>query len=155
MNIRTKMNHFDNDKRIPKELAKNHYKLRGIDLKLLDNLLIFIENLDEILFETYLPEINTQEDMLNHFNWCFKKTCDNHIEKLPIEKYTNNECLKNELFDMYLIQLYEDFGDEKIPYAQPAFYKGLFSIEFEKYDEEYMTIKSMLDCYLNLFVYKK
>lgn len=87
------------------------------------NLLYYIHNyyLDRIT-------LNDDQDIYNHFKWCFKKVCDEFLEEGL--DFTKNKELKQYYYIYYYNQFYKapDNQDTTLQYFE-KFWKQIFEID--------------------------
>ncbi len=77
--------------------------------------------------------IHEDQDIRNHYNWCFNKVCD-EFKKEDID-FSKNEELKEYFYAYYYHQFYKIMGtkgrDTSLPYYE-KFWKNIFEIEKQK-----------------------
>jgi hypothetical protein len=77
--------------------------------------------------------LNTDQDIRNHFTWCFNKVCDEFL--LEEIDFKSNEELKEYFFVYYYHQYYKIKAnknqDTSLPYYE-KFWKSIFEIDKQK-----------------------
>jgi len=88
----------------------------------------FALNLLYYIFDYYLDKetLSEDQDIKNHFNWCFKKVCDEFLEE-EIDFSKNTE-LKEYYFKYYYHQFYTNNQDLPLKYFE-KFWKKIFDID--------------------------
>ena len=72
--------------------------------------------------------INTDEDIDNHFNWCFNRICDEFL--LEEIKFKNNVMLREYFRSYYYYQFYKPTSSQDISFSYyEKFWKSIFEIE--------------------------
>jgi len=93
----------------------------------------FALNLLHYIHHYYLDRktLSEDEDIKNHYNWCFNKVCD-EFKQENIDFTTNDE-LKEYFFTYYYHRFYTTDGtqDVSISYFE-KFWKNIFEIEKQK-----------------------
>jgi len=106
-----------------------------------DLYLDFILTLDDLIETTYFGhDMMDAEDRINHYDWCWNKTCD--LVNTKLIKFNRNDNAYVNLLDMYLESLYDD--KKKITIHLQSFWKHIF---------DYTTKKSRpeIETYLKLY----
>ena len=96
----------------------------------------FALNLLYYIYNYYLDKetLSKDEDIYNHYTWCFKKVCDEFLlEELDFRK---NSDLKKYFYDYYYHQFYKIDKNNmnqntSIEYYE-RFWKGIFEIDKQK-----------------------
>lgn len=146
------MDNFFNwiSKPIPKEDIELWLNANNIILEKSELFSDFCTSLYELMLSTYLGEFNSNsetkvtmnnEDNLNHFNWCWKKTIEN------FEKENLNVDLSGEHYDYFLTFFNDVFYYQENDLVRKQigqFMKDLF-------DKEKTFTKSDLDLYTNMY----
>lgn len=113
-------------------------------------------SLSRVILETYLGDQSTEtkirlsdEDILNHYNWCWKKmVCNFEMENLQIEiEGSHKDYMKTFFDDSFYRQ-----ENTEIREAIPKFISELFDLEkpFAKSDLDILTeIYKLLDKHVN------
>jgi len=96
----------------------------------------FTINLLNYIIDYYLDDktLGLDEDIRNHFNWCFNKVCDEF--KLEGIDFTDNKKLREYFYDFYYYQFYkrEFVNGELISVAQyENFWRNVFDINKQKH----------------------
>jgi predicted transcriptional regulator len=77
--------------------------------------------------------LNSDEDIRNHYNWCFKKVCDEFMKE-GID-FSKNKELREYFYVYYYHQFYKIVGipghDTSVEYYE-KFWKSIFDIEKQK-----------------------
>lgn len=93
----------------------------------------FSINLLYYIHKYYLDKetLSNDEDIWNHFKWCFKKVCDEFLEEGL--DFTNNKELKDYYFAYYYHQLYRANAtqDTTLPHFE-KFWKNVFEVDKQK-----------------------
>ncbi len=77
--------------------------------------------------------LHEDEDIYNHYVWCFKKVCDEFLEE-EID-FTKNEELKEYFYAYYYHQFYKVIGDNNKDTSlafYERFWKNIFEIDKQK-----------------------
>lgn len=94
----------------------------------------FAINLLHYIFHYYIDyeSLNTEEDIYNHFSFCYKKVCDEFL--MEDIDFTNNKNLKEYFHTYYYHQFYSvqnENRDLSIEYFE-RFWKTIFEIDKHK-----------------------
>jgi hypothetical protein len=101
----------------------------------------FTLTLDDLIDSTYLGhDLLDERERLNHFNWCWNKTCD--LINTNIIKFNNN----NDAYVYFLDLYFETFYNEKSKHYHDVkvYWNYLFNYNVEK-------TRSDIDRFLNLY----
>lgn len=93
----------------------------------------FSINLLHYIFKYYVDRdsLNNDEDIRNHFNWCYNKVCDEFM--LENINFCNNKELKEYYFTYYYHQFYIADNNESIPIDYyKKFWLNIFDIDKQK-----------------------
>lgn len=133
--------------KIPLSFLEKKYKEKNIDTCKSELMKSFILDLSKLVFSTYLgDDVTKGVDILNHFNWCWKKT----ILKYKMKKIDIN--FKGEHYN-YLINFYYDFfynineKNEKLEKKLLIFLNNALSLTNDKTESQY---KVFLNVYKNM-----
>lgn len=75
--------------------------------------------------------LSEEEDIRNHFNWCFKKVCDEFLEE-DLD-FTKNIDLNEYFFNYYYHQFYNSTKEQDISFNYfEKFWKNIFEINRQK-----------------------
>lgn len=98
----------------------------------------FAINLLYYIFDYYLDKetLSEDQDIKNHFNWCFKKVCDEFLKE-EID-FSKNDELNNYFFTYYYHQFYTNNQDVSFKYFE-NFWKNIFDIDKLK-NKNYINI---------------
>jgi len=90
------------------------------------NLLYYIHN-----YYIDKESLSTDEDIHNHYSWCFKKVCDEFKEEGL--DFSGNKELKKYFYSYYYIQFYnaKSNQDTTVAYFE-KFWKNIFEIDKQK-----------------------
>jgi len=82
--------------------------------------------------------LNEDEDIWNHFSWCFKKVCDEFLKEGL--DFTDNQELKEYYYAYYYHQFYKANTTQNttLPYFE-KFWKDIFEIDKQK-NKNYINI---------------
>ena len=111
----------------------------------------FTLNLLYYIFHYYLDKdtLSLDQDIQNHFNWCFNKVCDEFLEE-GID-FSDNQRLREYFFTYYYHQFYKvstQTQDTSLSYYE-KFWKRIFEIDKQKN-------KNVLSIFLELYgIYDK
>jgi hypothetical protein len=88
----------------------------------------FALNLLHYIYHYYIDResLSEDQDIKNHFNWCFKKVCDEFMEE-GID-FRNNKELNQYFFSYYYHQFYTINQDVSIKYFE-KFWNEIFEID--------------------------
>ena len=93
----------------------------------------FALNLLYYIYDYYIDRetLSLDEDIYNHYSWCFKKVCEEFKEENL--DFTKNEKLKNYFFKYYYQQFYtaNNAQDISLNYFE-KFWKQIFEIDKQK-----------------------
>ena len=93
----------------------------------------FALNLLYYIFDYYIDKetLSSDEDITNHYNWCFKKVCDEFKEENL--DFTENKELKKYFFKYYYHQFYtaNTNQDTSLNYFE-KFWRNIFEIDKQK-----------------------
>ena len=104
----------------------------------------FSINLLNYIFDFYLDSVTLcdDDDVRNHFNWCFNKVCDEF--KLEDIDFSKNEPLREYFMNFYYYQFYKrENQDISLDYYE-KFWRNIFDIEKQKNKN---IMKSMVELY--------
>jgi len=100
----------------------------------------FVQNLINYIYDYYLDNetLNSDEDIYNHYSWCFGKVCD-EFKKEEID-FTKNKQLKDYFYKYFYNQFYivDDNQNIQINYFE-KFWKDIFEIEKQN-NKNYLNI---------------
>lgn len=98
----------------------------------------FALNLLYYIYDYYIDResLSEDQDIKNHFNWCFKKVCNEFLEE-EID-FTKNKELNNYFFSYYYQQFYTNNQDVPIKYFE-KFWRNIFEIDKLK-NKNYINI---------------
>jgi hypothetical protein len=133
------MNSMDNffnyiSKPINKEDIDTWFKINNILPEKLELYYDFSYSLYDLIKKTFLGEEDnsetkikmSEEDIVNHFKWCWNKTIDN-FGKEGI--FFTNEGKHYEYFVLFFIEIFYNQNDKKIKESIGEFFDDIFSIE--------------------------
>lgn len=110
----------------------------------------FLHSLNYLILDTYLGDNDvssetkislSDDDILNHFNWCWNKTIDNfEKENLLFERYGEHF----EYFESFYLQIFYEQKEKKIRESISVFFEELFG-------EKTTYTKSDLDMILTIY----
>jgi len=94
----------------------------------------FVINLLYYIYNYYIDKesLNAEEDIRNHYNWCFKKVCDEFLEE-GID-FTKNDKLREYFYSFYHNQFYLlklENKDISLEYYE-NFWRNIFNFEKQK-----------------------
>ena len=92
----------------------------------------FAINLLHYIYKYYLDKesLNNDEDIHNHYVWCYNKVCDEFLEEDI--NFKNNDELKEYFFAYYYHQFYKnDTSEESLKYHE-KFWRNIFEIKTQK-----------------------
>lgn len=108
------------------------------------NLLYYIHN-----YYIDKESLSADEDIRNHYSWCFKKVCDEFL--LENIDFTKNIVLKDYFFAYYYHQFYKidvnNYNQDTSLQYYEKFWKNIF--EFDKQKNK-KIINILIECY-NIF----
>lgn len=93
----------------------------------------FTMNLLYYIVDYYIDRetLNNDEDIYNHYSWCFKKVCDEF--KLENLDFTKNKELKNYFYKYYYDQLYTANNNQDTTLSfYEKFWNNIFEIDKQK-----------------------
>ena len=93
----------------------------------------FTINLLYYIIEYYLDKetLSEDEDIYNHYNWCFNKVCDEFIKE-EID-FTDNLKLREYYYKYYYHQLYKSKAKQDISFNSfEKFWNNIFDIDKQK-----------------------
>jgi len=94
-----------------------------------DLYLDFILTLDDLIESTYLGhDLIDSVERINHFNWCWNKTCV--LINTNLIKFNKNNIVYTHLLDKYLESFYDDKKSDVIHLGE--FWKSIFNYNIEK-----------------------
>lgn len=106
-----------------------------------DLYLDFILTLDDLIETTYLGhDMLAEEDRINHYNWCWNKTCN--LNNTDLIKFNDNDEAYVYLLDTYLNSFYDD--KKTITIHLNKFWVHIFDYNLNKSRPE-------IETYINLF----
>ena len=110
----------------------------------------FLHSLNYLILDTYLGDNDigsetkislSDDDILNHFNWCWNKTIDNfEKENLFFERYGEHF----DYFESFYLQIFYEQKEKKIRESISVFFEELFG-------EKNTYTKSDLDMILTIY----
>lgn len=88
----------------------------------------FALNLLYCIFDYYLDKetLNKDQDIKNHFNWCFKKVCNEFLKEEI--NFSDNDELNKYFFTYYYHQFYTNNQEISIKYFE-KFWKNIFDMD--------------------------
>lgn len=92
----------------------------------------FTINLLNYIYAYYLDKdtLSADEDIRNHFNWCFNKVCDEF--KLEELNFSKNENLRQYFHQFFYYQFYKrENNDISLEYYE-KFWRNIFQIDGQK-----------------------
>lgn len=100
----------------------------------------FILTLDDLIKTTYFGhDMMDEQERVNHYNWCWNKTCD--LVNTKLIKFNRNDNAYVYLLDTYLESFYDD---KTIVIHLTNFWKHIFNYNVKKSQPE-------IDTYLKLY----
>jgi hypothetical protein len=107
----------------------------------------FTINLLNYIFDFYLdPDtLSADQDIQNHFNWCFNKVCAEFKEEGL--DFSKNEKLRDYFFKFFYYQFYRRENQNLTLKYYDKFWRNIFEIDKQKNKN---TINSMIELY-NIF----
>lgn len=156
------VNYIDNMKTVQEyeEFLYNHYidvenneyyyNEFGVDEICLKEILYFLgDYLNPLLNETYLENIESEEDIQGHFYWCYKKAAEKFAIENSYKLSTNHDFFRDLIFGIYKFSFY----DEKLVTYEPVrnYFTNLFDIKRPKTLSDVVEIVDIQNIYLNTF----
>ena len=91
----------------------------------------FTINLINYIIDFYLDAktLASDEDIYNHYNWCFNKVCDEF--KLENINFSDNDKLRNYYYDFFYHQFYKREMENKTNLVTLSFYEKFWKNIFE------------------------
>jgi hypothetical protein len=107
----------------------------------------FTINLLNYIVDFYLDSetLSDDNDIKNHYNWCFNKVCD-EFKKENID-FSKNTGLRNYFFDFFYHQFYKKETQEVSLAYYEKFWRNIFEIDNQKNKN---IINTMIEIY-NIF----
>jgi len=111
----------------------------------------FTINLLYYIIDYYLDKktLSKDEDIRNHFNWCFNKVCD-EFKKEDIDFSSNNE-LKEYFYNFYVNQFYKreplNNEEELTLVSYEKFWRNIFEIDKQKNKNIINTLIELYNIY--------
>lgn len=89
----------------------------------------FTINLLSYIMDFYLDNktLNADNDIRNHYNWCFNKVCDEFKEEGL--DFSNNENLRQYFYDFFYHQFYKRENQDIVYTYYEKFWLNIFNIE--------------------------
>lgn len=119
-----------------------------------DLYLDFILTLDDLIETTYFGhDMMDDEERINHYNWCWNKTCD--LVNTELIKFNRNDNAYVYLLDTYLEAFYDD--KKTVTIHLTNFWKHIFDYNSKKSRPEidtYLKIYKIFEQSYNRKVYK-
>lgn len=119
-----------------------------------DLYLDFILTLDDLIETTYFGhDMMEVEERINHYNWCWNKTCD--LVNTNLIKFNRNDAAYVYLLDTYLESFYDEKKSTTIHLA--SFWKHIFDYTVKKSRPEidtYLKLYKIFEDSFNKKVYK-
>ena len=131
--------------KMPKPLSKIEteliYNSNNVIYERSDLYLDFILTLDDLIETTYLGhDMLNHKDRINHYNWCYNKTCD--LLNTKTIKFNDNDSVYVYLLDNYLESFYDD--SNKVVIHMKKIWEHIFDYNVKKSTPEINT-------YLNIY----
>ena len=124
------------------------YTSHNIIFERSDLYLDFILTLDDLIETSYLGhDMMAEEDRINHYNWCWGKSCD--LINTTLIKFNDNDNAYVYLLDTYLNSFYDD--EKNITIHLQKFWEHIFDYNINKSRPEIETYVTLYKVFEDSF----
>ena len=142
--------HKNESRKISVEDGKYLFRQRRYSVRRFKAIYEFILLVSRNMKETYLEEIETTEDMLGHFDWCYDKA----LKEFDNKHYTITDYseFRHYLFEIFDIFFYSN-NIEKFDVECPVI-RDLIDMDMEKIDIDYDDLDMLNECSKKMLIKK-